>query len=155
MTAVKRLLVPALVLAVAVAAATSAGAPEGKVTVRILGANNGQDVTNGGVSGRGTFTAKGALSDSGTVVAYRRVQGSLDAAHATITLRFVTTGEKGTLTYQVKTVIRPTTTTSTWKILSGTNAYHGLYGHGTERENAAHTVVTLTGTISRPRQPTQ
>jgi hypothetical protein len=151
---VRRLLVSALVLVAAVAVAPSAAAPEGKITVRIAGANNGKDVTNGGVSGRGRFTAKGAFSDAGTVVAYRRVQGSLDAGHATITLRFVTKGKKGTLTYQVKVVIRPTTTTSTWKILAGTNAYHGLYGHGTERENAGHTVVTLTGTVSRPRQPT-
>ena len=55
---------------------------------------------------------------------------------------------------RVTIVIRATTTTSTWKILSGTRGYKGLYGHGVERENADHTVVTLTGTVERPRRPT-
>ena len=124
------------------------------MTVRIVGANNGQDVTNGGIAGRGTFTLKGVLSDSGKVVAYRRVKGNLTTGHATITFRFVTTGKKGTITFRVTIVIRPTTTTSTWKILSGTRGYEGLHGHGVERENADHTVVTLTGTVERPRRPT-
>ena len=37
-----------------------------KVRVRIAGANNGQDVRNGGVSGKGQFTATGAITDQGT-----------------------------------------------------------------------------------------
>jgi hypothetical protein len=152
----RRLLVSALVLPAAlglVVAFADAGTQDGKVTIRIVGANNGQDVTNGGVSGHGRFTVKGALSDAGTVVAYRRVVGNLNTGHATITLRFVTKGKKGTITYKVTVVVRPTTTTSTWKIVAGTKAYAGLYGHGVESENADHSVATLTGTVARPRRP--
>jgi len=119
------------------------------VKVRIVGTNNGQDVTNGGVSGRGRFTATGAISDSGSVVAYRTVKGNLDVGRALITLRFVTRGKNGTITYLVKVKIEPTTTISTWTIASGTKAYRDLHGSGHERENAEHTVVILTGQISR------
>jgi hypothetical protein len=119
------------------------------IRVRMVGANNGQDVTNGGVSGKGRFTSTGAIVDAGTVVAYRTVKGNLDIGRAVITLRFVTRGKKGAITYLVKVKIEPATTTSTWTIASGTKAYKGLHGSGRERENAEHTVVTLTGTVSR------
>jgi len=135
-----------LVLSSPAAGVPSTGNP---VKVRIVGANNGQDVTNGGVSGRGRFTATGAISDSGSVVAYRTVKGNLDVGRALITLRFVTRGKKGTITYLVKVRIEPTTTTSTWTIASGTKAYRDLHGSGHERENAEHTVVILTGQVSR------
>ena len=113
----------------------------GKVTVRIASGNNGQDVTNGGVAGRGHFTATGAIVDKGTVVTYRTVKGSR------ITLRFVTSGKKGTITFVVK--IDTSVGTSRWTITSGTKAYKGLHGKGTESENATYTVSTLTGTVSR------
>ena len=45
------------------------------------GGNNGQDVTNGGVAGKGQFKATGAITDQGTDVAYRTVTGSLDTGH--------------------------------------------------------------------------
>lgn len=138
--------------AVVVATAPAAGLAQqtGKpVKVRIVGANNGQDVTDGGVAGRGRFTASGAITDAGSVVAYRTLKGNLDIGRALITLRFVTTGKRGAITYVVKVKIEPATTTSTWTIASGTKAYKGLHGSGRERENAEHTVVTLTGTISR------
>ena len=38
---------------------------------------------------------------------------------------------------------------SRWTITSGTKAYKGLHGKGTERENADYTISTLTGTVSR------
>ena len=142
----------AIVTAIVVAsssAATLRPQASGAVRVRIVGANNGQDVSNGGVSGRGRFTATGAISDAGSVVAYRTLKGNLDVGKALITLRFVTTGKKGAITYVVKVDIQPTTTTSTWKIASGTKSYRGLHGSGRERENAEHTVVVLTGTVSR------
>ena len=100
-------------------------------------------------SGRGHFTATGAITDQGTAVAYRTVKGNLATGNAVITLRFVTTGKKGAITSLVKIVVKPTTTTSRWTIASGTKAYKGLGGKGTERENADHTVVTMTGTVSR------
>jgi hypothetical protein len=123
----------------------------GKVKVRIAGRGpkNGKDVTNGDVVGRGHFTATGAITDQGTAVTYRTVKGNLAAGNAVITLRFVTTGKKGAITFLVKIVVKPTTTTSRWTISSGTKAYEGLSGKGTERENADHTVVTMTGTVSR------
>jgi hypothetical protein len=114
----------------------------GKVTVRITGANdNGDRVTDGGVGGTGRFTASGAITDEGTCVAYRTVKGAF------ITLRFVTVGTKGTITFVVK--IDTDLGTSRWTISSGTKAYKGLHGKGIERENIDYTVSTLTGTVSR------
>ena len=132
-------------------AAPSQAQTGGKVKVRIAGRGpkNGKDVTNGGVVGRGHFTATGAITDQGTAVTYRTVKGNLATGNAVITLRFVTTGKKGAITFLVKIVVKPTTTTSRWTITSGTKAYKGLSGKGTERENADHTVVTMTGTVSR------
>ena len=71
----------------------------GKVTVRIALGNNGQDVSNGGVSGRGHFTATGAIADRGSATTYRTVKGSIPGG--VITLRIVKVGEKGTITYLV------------------------------------------------------
>jgi hypothetical protein len=150
----QRTIILGAIIAVLVAVPTTVGAlsradASGKVTVRIVGANNGQDVTNGGVAGRGHFTATGAITDKGTVVGYRTVTGNLDTGHALIKLRLVTAGKRGKITFVVKIVIEPTTTTSRWTIASGTRAYRGLRGKGTEHENADHTVSTLTGTVSR------
>jgi hypothetical protein len=113
----------------------------GKVTVRIAFTNNGDDVSNGGVAGKGHFTAKGAIADRGTTVIYRTKKGSL------ITLRDVAVGKKGAITFLVK--INIDLGTSRWTIASGTKAYKGLHGKGIERENATYTVSTLTGTVWR------
>jgi hypothetical protein len=114
----------------------------GKVTVRIKGTNDGgDDVTNGGVAGHGNFTASGAISDKGTVTAYRTVKGAF------ISLRFASVGTKGTITFVVK--IDTDLGTSRWTITSGTKAYKGLHGKGTEHENTDYTISTLTGTVSR------
>ena len=85
----------------------------------------------------------------GTDVAYRTVKGNLDTGNAVITLRHVAKGTKGTLTFLVKIVVQPATTTSRWTITSGTRAYKGLQGGGKEYENADHTVIILAGTVSR------
>jgi hypothetical protein len=144
---------PALLLAAAtLAGASLAIAPvvahagdesgRGKVSVRIAFANNGQDVADGSVSGIGHFTATGAITDKGKSVIYRTRKGLL------ITLRFVTMGKKGTITFVVK--IDPTVGTSRWTIASGTRAYKGLHGKGNETENAPqYTVSRLTGTVWR------
>lgn len=120
------MLVPALLLAAAVAAAPSAGVTASKVTVRIAGI----------ADGTGTFTATGAIDDTGPVTATRTASK----------LRLTTTGKKGGLVYVV--------TGKTWRILSGTNAYRGLYGHGTMKRTQGGNAMTLTGTVERPRQPT-
>ena len=66
-----------------------------------------------------------------------------------ITLRFVTAGKKGTITFVVKIHTNFVPVTSRWTITSGTKAYKGLHGEGIESENADYTVSTLTGTVSR------
>jgi streptogramin lyase len=115
-----------------------------KVTVRITDVNENQQgdrITKGGVAGIGHFTASGAISETGKVVVYRTKKGPL------ITLRFVTSDRKGTITFVVK--IDTAFGTSRWTITSATKAYKGLHGEGTEHENADFTVSTLTGTVSR------
>jgi len=92
------------------------------------------------VAGIGNFIASGLISDKGKVVVYRTFKPPL------ITLRFVTSGSKGTLTFVVK--IDTNFGTSRWTISSGTRAYKGLHGEGVERENSDFTVSTLTGTVS-------
>ena len=120
---VRGLLVSALVLAAAAAvAAPFAGAQTGSVTIRIVGADDG----------KGSFTLKGALADTGSVTA--------------TSARLVTRGKKGTLTFSV--------TRRTWRIASGTKTYKGIYGHGRIIRNADGSLMTLTGTVERPRQPT-
>ena len=63
-----------------------------------------------------------------------------------ITLRFVTKGNKGTITYVVK--IDTNAGTSRWTIVSGSGAYKGLHGKGSETENATYTVSVLRGILS-------
>ena len=116
----------------------------GKVTVRISDMNaggKGDSVTNGGLAGTGHFTASGAISETGKAVVYRTVKDPL------ITLRYVTSGKNGTITFVVK--INTSISTSRWTITSATKAYKGLHGEGIESENADYTVSTLTGTVSR------
>ena len=117
----------------------------GKVTVRISDMNEGHKgdaVTEGGVAGIGHFAASGAISETGKVIVYRRVKMPL------ITLRYVTVGKKGTITFVVKIDTRAVGI-SRWTITSGTRAYKGLHGEGIERENADYSVSTLTGIVSR------
>jgi hypothetical protein len=49
-----------------------------------------------------------------------------------ILLRFVTKGEKGTITYLVDIHIEQSPPVSRWKIESATKAYKGLHGEGNE-----------------------
>ena len=84
----------------------------------------------------GTFTAIGAIDDRGRVT----LAGGAGKLH------LAASGTKGTLTYLV--------TGKTWRILTGTNAYRGLYGHGTVARSQGGNAMTLTGTVERPRQPT-
>jgi hypothetical protein len=118
-----------------------ARAAGGAVTVRVVGANDGREPEDGSLAGTGRFTAAGAITDNGKAREYRAKKDAL------ITLLFVTVGKKGTITFRVRndTILA----TSRWTITSGTKAYTGLHGKGTERENAQFTVSTLTGSVSR------
>ena len=129
-------------LGIAASVAHAGDSVRGKVTVRITGTNDGGvHVTDGGVAGTGHFTASGAIADKGTVTGYRLVKGAF------ITLRFVSVGKKGTITFVVK--IDTTLGKARLTIASGTKAYMGLHGKGIERENADYTVSILTGTVWR------
>jgi len=119
----------------------------GKVKVVIAGTNDRSDVTDGSLAGKGTFDARGAITDHGTALGYRTVKGDPSSADgAFITLRFVTKGKKGTITYVVK--IDTKAGTSRWTIASGTKSYFGIHGKATESENGTFTVSTLRGTVS-------
>jgi hypothetical protein len=118
----------------------------GKVKIVIAGTNDTNPyplVTDGSLVGKAPFKASGAITDAGTALAYRTVS----ADGTLITLRFVTKGRKGTITYVVK--INTDAGTSRWTIASGTKAYKGLHGKGSETENASYTVSTLRGSVWR------
>jgi hypothetical protein len=128
--------------------AIPAAAFNGNVKVTVAGTNDSPvEVTNGGITGTGTFAITGAITDKGAVSGYRTVKGDpTSLAGALITLRFVTTGKQGEITYVV--TIDTKAGTSLWTIASATGAYRGLKGNGTESEDAGFTVSTLTGTVS-------
>jgi hypothetical protein len=118
------------------------GSAGDKVKVRFVArTSNGSEISDGGVAGTSDFKMSGAMADTGTAVVYRTQKGSL------ITLRFVSTGTKGALTFVVR--IDTNRGTSHWTIGSGTKAYKGLHGTGIERENSSYTISTLTGTVAR------
>ena len=121
---------------------------EGKpVKVVIAGTNDAkEEVTDGGIAGEGTFRASGAITDRGTVRAYR---GLSVLNEGVILFRYVAKGTKGTITYRVRidTTRRPVI--SRWTIESATQAYKGLEGQGIESENATYTVTTLRGRVWR------
>ena len=118
----------------------------GTITVRISHTNDkhlcDKDPT-GCKPGVGNFIASGAISDQGKVVAQRTEKPPL------ITLRFVTSGSKGTITFVVKIQTNLVPVTSRWTITSGTKAYKGLHGVGIESDSANFTFQTMTGTVSR------
>jgi hypothetical protein len=126
----------------------SAAPPDKRpVKVVITGTESaGEEVTDGGIAGLGTFEASGAITERGTDTTYRGLTGPNDSV---ILLRYVTKGKKGGITYMVRidTTRRPVR--PRWWIQSGTGAYKGLQGRGDESENATYTVSTLTGRVWR------
>ena len=118
------------------------------VKVIVAGTNDAlEPVTDGGITGEGTFRASGAITDKGTARGYRWVTGD-EATGWLIALRYVTKG-KGAITYVVRIDTTRTPVVSRWTVESGTKAYKGLHGEGTETENARYTVSTLRGTVWR------
>ena len=106
---------------------------------------SGSDVTDGGVAGQGRFRISGAITDKGKVTDHRTVKGGTE------TLRRVTVGERGTITFRI-TIHLGGSSPETWKITSGTRAYKGLHGHGRETvDNFDGTPATfvLQGTVAR------
>jgi len=119
--------------------------PSGHITVRATETLSGSDVTDGGVAGRGRFRISGAITDKGKVTDHRTVKGS------TATLRRVTVGARGTITFRI-TIHLGGSSPETWTITSATRAYKGLHGHGRETvDNFDDTPATfvLQGTVAR------
>lgn len=115
------------------------------VKVVIAGTNDANGAqTEGYIAGIGTFKASGAITDQGSVTAYRLVPND-----ELILLRFVSKGSKGTITYLVTIRHAQLPPTARWKIESATKAYKGLHGEGNESEDAKYTVSTLRGTVWR------
>jgi hypothetical protein len=144
----KSIVVAVLIVALGAAAGVGGAAPNasttatGKVKVRITFKNDGRDVSDGTLAGKGQFRASGAINDKGAVLIYRTHKGGL------ITLRDVVVGKKGSITFVIK--IDTTVGSSRWTITSATKAYKGLHGKGTESENPPlYTVSNLTGTVWR------
>ena len=93
------------------AVTAQSGVAGGKVKVVIAGTNDRiPPPTDGSLAGKGTFKASGAILDAGTALAYRteKLDGTL------ISLRYVTKGKKGTITYVVR--IDTNTGTSRWTV---------------------------------------
>ena len=141
-------------IAVAVFATSSCGGDDETVTeeplkqkvkVVIAGTNDAlEEQADGGIAGEGAFRASGGITDSGSVTAYRSMP-----TKELILLRFVTKGNKGTITYLVTIDIARLPPISQGKIESATKAYKGLQGEGNETENATYTVSTLRGSVWR------
>lgn len=106
-------------------AASEQTASSGKITVHSTEVLKAEDVTDGGVAGTGRFTISGAIGDKGTVTDYRTVKGA-----RAIIIRRVAAGKKGTITFAI--TINLTAGSAPWTIASGTRAYKGLRGKGTE-----------------------
>ena len=106
----------------------------------------------------GTWTAAGAIEDSGAYVRTELdVTGSMPDCFCppdhTGAFRevFVLSGSKGTLTVKEEALLRPGgdlgVVTGVWQIASGTDAYDRVSGHGTDEFDAP--TLILTGVISK------
>jgi hypothetical protein len=147
--------ISALLIAAAPAAAVliSACAPgaqnvaHSNLTMQCTENLTGPNVTNGGVAGTGHCTITGRLHDSGPTTDYRTQNG------ATILIRRVVTGAKGTITFMI-TIHLVGAGGEPWAITSGTKTYRKLHGRGYEVvDNYAGSPATfvLKGTVSHVR----
>jgi hypothetical protein len=130
---------------------SSLSPPSGEMTIQGIGYGrvnagpSGAGVTNGGVAGTGRFTATGAIADSGTYIAYRRVRGKVAR------VRDVLVGKKGTITIVI-TIDLGTESPAPWAITAGTQRYAGLHGRGTltvDNYEANPYTFVLKGMVSR------
>jgi hypothetical protein len=115
----------AALLCAAVPASLAAPAQKragGTVTLHIR--ERGDASADKAVSGVGRFRISGAISDRGTTRARRTVKST------TVVIRRVMVGKKGT--FRLVLTIPKAGGDKTWRITSGTRAYKGLHGTGTE-----------------------
>ena len=109
--------------ATATSLSSAASSLNGKITVRSWEKLSATDVTDGEVSGVGHFKTSGAITDAGRVTDYRTVKGSK------ITIRRVTVGKRGAITFRI-TIYMGDTLPAPWTIISATRGYKGLHGTG-------------------------
>ncbi|TMD60044.1 MAG: hypothetical protein E6I87_07795 [Chloroflexi bacterium] len=104
----------------------------------------------------GTWSASGAISDSGTYVRTEvDATGSIPscpcAPEHTGAFKevFVLTGSQGTLTVKEEALLRTSGVTGVWQITSGTGAYERASGHGTDVFFGPPLTLELSGVISK------
>lgn len=115
----------------------------GKVTVRATETNE-RHAVDGGVSGKGTFTISGVITDKGSVTDYRSQKGMKAL------VRRVAVGRNGTITFLI--TIDMNTGSETWTIGSASKRYKGLSGKGKEvidDWSSKPAKYVLTGTVSQ------
>jgi hypothetical protein len=131
--------VVALTVPVSVAGATSP-----VLTVKCTETLKSADVTDGGVAGTGRCTLSGAISDGGKATDYRR------ATSTTALIRRVVAARKGTITFLI--TIHLGSGSEPWSIASGTKAYRGLRGKGSQvvdKFDATPATFVMRGSVSR------
>jgi hypothetical protein len=117
----------------------------GRITARSTEIPKGDDVTNGGVAGKGRFTISGAITDKGKVTDYRTVKGG------TALIRRVVVGARGAITFLI-TIHLGETGPEPWRITSATRAYKGLHGKGrqvVDKYYETPAIFVLKGTVAR------
>jgi len=143
-------IVAALVVALATQVSVTAAAPrtsdastdnalQGSIRVLLRGYTEGPQ---NAAFGRGRFTMSGAISDHGRFVDEFQGAHPPDEPHVR-TLR----GAKGTIQIKVDGAFGSTK----WRIISGTKAYAGLRGRGTQegKYKSGGIYATMTGTIRK------
>jgi len=119
--------------------AGTSGAVQGKVRVHLRGYMKGPQFA---AFGRGRFTMSGAISDHGRFVDEFQGAHPPDEPHV-LTLR----GAKGTIHIKVDGAFG----SPQWRITSGTKAYVGLRGRGTQQGRYRNNGIdaTMIGTVSQ------
>lgn len=100
-------------------------------------------------AGHGKFSARGVVSDQGTALGDPRISPKR------VRLRITFAGVGGTFRIAVRQLCG--SARSTWKIVSGSQAYRGLSGHGTGKGRIpcgrGASRLSLSGTAKRPILP--
>ena len=117
----------AAVVAIALggSAAASPSAASRAVTVRCTLTLKSGDVTNGGLSGTGRCTMRGAINDEGKATDYRKQVAN------TAFVRRVVVGREGTIAFLIRISLGAGGEPS-WSVKSASGAYRGLHGKGQE-----------------------
>ena len=100
----------------------------------------------------GVWQASGAISDSGS---FARTDVHLTGSFfnsptvGVLQAAFAFSGSKGTFNVRDEVVGSASGVNGDWQIVSGTDAYDGISGHGTSSFDFSTSTVTFTGVISK------